>query len=111
MVDRTHRQAPTIGVTMEVLFASVSVADLTRALNWYEQLFGRAADIVPNDSEVMWCVAGSGWLNVIEDTDRAGKTVVAISSTTWIDSSPILRVGAFGQGRSRQSVMWDANPT
>jgi predicted enzyme related to lactoylglutathione lyase len=64
---------------MEVLFASVPVADLQVALNWYEQLFGRAADVVPNDSEVMWCVAGNGWLYVIEDPDRAGMTVVTIS--------------------------------
>jgi hypothetical protein len=34
------------GVTMEVLFASVPVADLHGAMGWYEQLFGRPADIV-----------------------------------------------------------------
>jgi hypothetical protein len=33
-------------VTMEVLFASVPVADLHGAMGWYEQLFGRPADIV-----------------------------------------------------------------
>ncbi len=64
---------------MEVLFASVPVADLHVALGWYEQLFGRAADIVPNEREVMWCVAGTGWLYVIEDPERAGRTVVTIS--------------------------------
>jgi predicted enzyme related to lactoylglutathione lyase len=64
---------------MEVLFASVPVADLHTALPWYAQLFGRAPDIVPNQSEVMWCVAGNGWLYVIEDTERAGRTVVTIS--------------------------------
>ena len=32
---------------------------------WYERLFGRPAYIVPNNDEVMWCVAGNGWLYVI----------------------------------------------
>jgi predicted enzyme related to lactoylglutathione lyase len=64
---------------MEVLFASVPVADLDALMNWYEQLFGRPADIVPNANEVMWSVAGNGWLYVIEDPERAGRTVVTIS--------------------------------
>ncbi len=51
-------------MTMEVLFASVPVADLHTAIGWYDRLFGRAADIVPNETEVMWCVAGNGWLYV-----------------------------------------------
>jgi predicted enzyme related to lactoylglutathione lyase len=67
------------GVTMEVLFASVPVADLQSSMGWYERLFGRAADIVPNMNEVMCCVAGNGWVYVIEDLRRAGRTVVTIS--------------------------------
>jgi len=27
----------------------------------------------------MWCVAGNGWLYVIQDPERAGRTVVTIS--------------------------------
>ncbi len=72
-----ERQAD--GVTMEVLFACVPVADLRAAIGWYEQLFGRAADIIPNNDEVMWCVAGNGWLYVIQDPERAGQTAVTIS--------------------------------
>jgi hypothetical protein len=73
----SKRQAD--GVTMEVLFASVPVTDLQAALGWYVSLFGRPADIVPNQNEVMWCVAGNGWLYVVEDPERAGRTVVTIS--------------------------------
>lgn len=64
---------------MEVLFASVPVSDLPAALDWYRLLFGRPADIVPHDGEAMWCVAGNGWLYVVEDPDRAGTTIVTIS--------------------------------
>jgi len=64
---------------MEVLFASVPVTDLSTSTSWYERLFGRAADIVPNEKEVMWRIAGNGWLYVIEDEKRAGRTAVTIS--------------------------------
>jgi hypothetical protein len=64
---------------MEVLFASVPVVSLDAAIDWYERLFGRKADIVPNEHEVMWCIADNGWLYVIQDPERAGKTVVTIS--------------------------------
>jgi hypothetical protein len=95
-------------VTMEVLLASVPVADLHTALSWYEQVFGRPPDIVPNESEVMWCVAGNGWLYVIEDVERAGMTVVTISvehldrfvadlATRGIVSTPVQTVGSAGR--------------
>ena len=58
------------GVTVEVLFASVPVADLREAVPWYEQLFGREADLVPNENEVMWRMTPSGWLYVVEDAER-----------------------------------------
>jgi predicted enzyme related to lactoylglutathione lyase len=64
---------------MEVLFASVPVVNLGAAKGWYEQLFGRVADLVPNENEVMWCVSGNGWLYVIRDVERAGRTVVTIA--------------------------------
>jgi len=95
-------------VTMEVLFASVPVADLQAAMGWYEQLFGRPADIVPNASEIMWCVAPHGWLYVIEDPERAGRTVVTISvrdldqfvadlASRGIGAGPIEAVGDAGR--------------
>jgi predicted enzyme related to lactoylglutathione lyase len=103
---------------MEVLFASVPVADLHVALGWYEQLFGRPADIVPNKNEVMWCVAGNGWLYVIEDPDRAGRTVVTISvsdldqfvadlASRRISAGPIEAVG--DAGRKANVVDSDGN--
>ncbi len=105
-------------VTMEVLFASVPVADLQPAMPWYEEVFGRAADIVPNENEVMWCVAGNAWLYVIEDPERAGRSVVTISvsdldhftaelASRGIDVGPIEAVGE--AGRKANSVDADGN--
>ncbi len=93
---------------MEVLFASVPVTDLPGAIGWYVQLFGRPADIVPNENEVMWHVAGNGWLYVMEDPERAGHTVVTISVSNLdqfvadladrgIGSGPIEVLGSAGR--------------
>ena len=69
-------------MSMEVLFAGVRVRELAPAVDWYARLFGRAADIVPNENEVMWRVADGGWLYVIEDADRAGHSLVTIAVTS-----------------------------
>ena len=63
---------------VEVLFAAVTVADLDRAVAWYARLFGRPADIVPNDNEVMWRLADTAWLYVVRDEKRAGHALVTL---------------------------------
>jgi predicted enzyme related to lactoylglutathione lyase len=66
-------------VQTQVLFASVPVAELATAVEWYSLLFGRAPDIEPNEHEVMWRVADGGWLYVIRDAERSGGGVVTIA--------------------------------
>jgi predicted enzyme related to lactoylglutathione lyase len=63
---------------VEVLFAAVTVADLDGAVAWYARLFGRPADIVPNDNEVMWRCADAAWLYVLRDEKRAGHALVTL---------------------------------
>ena len=63
---------------VEVLFAAVTVADLDGAVAWYGRLFGRPADIVPNDNEVMWRLADAAWLYVLRDEKRAGHALVTL---------------------------------
>jgi predicted enzyme related to lactoylglutathione lyase len=63
---------------VEVLFAAVTVADLGAAVAWYARLFGRPADIVPNDNEVMWRLADAAWLYVVRDEKRAGHALVTL---------------------------------
>jgi predicted enzyme related to lactoylglutathione lyase len=68
-------------VSIDVLFAGVAVADFEAAVPWYERLFGRAADIVVNDDEVMWHLTSGGWLYVVRDQDNAGHGLVAVAVT------------------------------
>ncbi len=83
-----------------VLFASVPVADLTRAKAWYERLLGRPADIVPNDSEEMWRIADGAWLYVIADVGRAGRTLVTLCVPDLDEATAALE----GRGISIESV-------
>jgi glyoxylase I family protein len=63
---------------VEVVFAAVTVANLDGAVAWYTRLFGRAADIVPNDNEVMWRLTDTTWLYVLRDEKRAGHALVTL---------------------------------
>lgn len=53
---------------MIALFAGVPVRDLAIGRAWYEQLFGRPADVVAQDTDVLWRVRDGGWM----DSARAG---------------------------------------
>ncbi len=64
---------------IDVLFASVAVRDLEISREWYGRFFGRPADVVPNEFEVMWKANDSAWVYVIDDSERAGGTVVAMA--------------------------------
>ena len=66
-------------MTMEVLFAGVRVRNLQTAVDWFGRLFDRPPDIVPNEQEAMWRVAEGGWLYLLEDAERAGRSLVTIS--------------------------------
>ena len=79
---------------MDLLFAGLAVADFPRALEWYARFFGRDPDVVMHDREVMWRVAGSGWLYVVEDAARAGRGLVAISVSDLVEE--VARLAAQG---------------
>jgi predicted enzyme related to lactoylglutathione lyase len=68
-------------MTLNVLFAGIAVARFDRAVDWYARFFDRAADVVAHETEVMWRVADNGWLYVLEDAERAGRSLVTIAVT------------------------------
>jgi hypothetical protein len=59
-----------VGITE--VFAGVAVADLDSGLAWYERLPGRPPDFLPNENEAVWQLAGTGWIYLVGDADRAG---------------------------------------
>jgi predicted enzyme related to lactoylglutathione lyase len=83
---------------MDELFAGVAVADFPRAAEWYGRLFGRDADVVAHDREVMWRVNGTGWIYVVEDAARAGHGLVAIAVPDLDGAVADLRARGIGSG-------------
>jgi glyoxylase I family protein len=65
--------------TIDVLFAAMPVADLDTAVDWYARVLGRPPDMTPNDDEVMWQCSPGGWLYVIHDPQRAGRSTVTVA--------------------------------
>ena len=56
--------------------AGIMVSDLATAEPWYEQLLSRPADARPMDGLAEWRLADGGWIQVFQDTDRAGSSSV-----------------------------------
>ncbi len=61
------------------LLAVMPVADHPSSVQWYERLMGRVADNVPMPSCHEWQLTDSGWLQVIDDADNAGSSMVTIA--------------------------------
>jgi catechol 2,3-dioxygenase-like lactoylglutathione lyase family enzyme len=57
------------------LFAGLPVADLARAVAWYEQLLGAAPSFLPNDTEAVWELAEHRFLYIEVLPDRAGHAL------------------------------------
>jgi predicted enzyme related to lactoylglutathione lyase len=56
--------------------AGIMVSDLTTAAAWYEQLLSRPADARPMEGLAEWKLADGGWIQVFQDTERAGSSSV-----------------------------------
>ncbi|MBA3429681.1 MAG: VOC family protein [Actinobacteria bacterium] len=61
-------------MSIDHVFAVVPVADFEAAHAWYERLFGRPADNLPMEGQLVeWRVTDGGWVQVTSDADRAGS--------------------------------------
>jgi hypothetical protein len=60
------------------LFAGIAVTQIGPARAWYERLFSRPADMLPNDNEAAWQLAGHGWIYLVADATRAGHGLVTV---------------------------------
>jgi catechol 2,3-dioxygenase-like lactoylglutathione lyase family enzyme len=63
---------------MTEVFAGLPVADHAAARGWYERLVGRPPDMEPHATESVWKLAGSAWIYVVEDAERAGRGLLTV---------------------------------
>jgi predicted enzyme related to lactoylglutathione lyase len=64
-------------VSFEKLFAGVAVSDVQAVQSWYERFFGRRPDVIAHEQEVLW-EAATGWVYVVQDDARAGRSLLAL---------------------------------
>jgi predicted enzyme related to lactoylglutathione lyase len=67
------------GIDVDVLFAGIPVREFGSARDWYERFFGRPADVIAHDTEVMWRVSDHGWLYIVQDPGHAGSSLTAMA--------------------------------
>ncbi len=60
------------------LFAGLVVTDRNQAADWYARLFGRPADMLPNDAEATWRLTDSASLYLLADPSRAGRGILTM---------------------------------
>jgi hypothetical protein len=60
-------------------FAGLPVADYGAAYEWYTQLFGRAADMFPHETEAVWRVTPNGAIYVVQDLERSGNGLLTVA--------------------------------
>jgi catechol 2,3-dioxygenase-like lactoylglutathione lyase family enzyme len=65
-------------MTITYIFAGIATRDYAAALPWYERLFGRAPDMLPQDNEAAWQLKDTGWIYLVSDADRAGKALLTL---------------------------------
>jgi len=64
---------------VEHVLAVVAVSDIQAGRSWYSQLFGRAPDNNPMSNLVEWQVVDGGWVQVTEDSYRAGMSMLNLA--------------------------------
>ena len=60
------------------VFAGIPVAAIGPAREWWERFLGAPPDMLPHDREAAWKLAGSGWIYVVEDAERAGSGLLTL---------------------------------
>jgi catechol 2,3-dioxygenase-like lactoylglutathione lyase family enzyme len=68
-----------VPVTIDHLFAGIPVTGFAVAAEWWERLIGRPPDLIPNESEAAWRLAGDvAWVYVVADGSRAGNALLTL---------------------------------
>ncbi|KKB76740.1 hypothetical protein VW35_16590 [Devosia soli] len=65
-------------MAVQGVYAGMVVADLDRARAWYQKLIGRAVDDKPIPGMVQWRDIGGAGLQLWEDAQAAGKSMMTI---------------------------------
>ena len=65
-------------LTINHVFTGIAVTDYDAALAWYSRFFRRSPDVIVTEHEAMWQVTDTGWIYVVGDANRAGKSLLTL---------------------------------
>jgi predicted enzyme related to lactoylglutathione lyase len=65
-------------VAITEVFAGIAVSDISAARDWYTRLAGREPDMIPNDNEATWQFTDGGWIYIVGDEERCGRSLVTL---------------------------------
>jgi len=65
-------------IAIQGVYASAVVADFEAGLAWYENFMGRPADDKPFPGMAQWRNMGAAGLQLWQDKDRAGKSIMTV---------------------------------
>ena len=65
-------------MTVQGIYAAAVTKDFDAAVAWYERLMGRPADDTPIPGMAQWRNMGAAGLQVWEDAERAGQSIITI---------------------------------
>jgi hypothetical protein len=65
-------------MAIHFLFSGIAVADYNSSLTWYTRFFGRSPDTIVAENEAMWQVTDGGYIYIVGDTIRAGKSLLTL---------------------------------
>ena len=80
------------------VLAVVAVSDIDKARTWYTSLFGREPDNHPMVTLVEWQVTDGGWVQVTEDSARAGAGLLNLAVSDLDEGVRELREIGLGPG-------------
>ncbi len=66
-------------MSINYVFAGLVVSNRDEAAAWYERLFGKPPEFLPNESEAVWQVANTASVYLLADAQRAGRSIMALN--------------------------------
>jgi hypothetical protein len=67
------------GMSINGVLPGIAVADFEGAVGWWSKLLGRPPDERPMADLADWHIPGAGVIQVIQDPERAGKSMLTLS--------------------------------
>ena len=83
---------------VDYVLAVLAVSDIEAGRSWYTKLFGREPDNNPMSNLIEWQVNDGGWVQVTEDSARAGHGMLNLAVSDIDEGAKELRERSIDAG-------------